>query len=124
MTLYTYLQAANNNWYTKSWSFQNLDSGGNPNPAFTCTGGDCDIGRSDSYWRNLYIRNIFLTDAGGSSSRLAIHYKFGLELMTKYTPASSSEANVNAGVITWDDNYLYVRHNSNNWKRVALSTFG
>ncbi|MGV3768142.1 MAG: hypothetical protein ACO1NW_18565 [Chitinophagaceae bacterium] len=45
-----------------------------------------------------------------------------LRLTKQYTPTSSSDANGQAGDVSWDDNYIYVK-TSGGWKRSALQTF-
>lgn len=45
-----------------------------------------------------------------------------LRLRTTYTPSSTADVNGNAGDVSWDDNYIYIKTGSG-WKRTALSSF-
>jgi hypothetical protein len=45
-----------------------------------------------------------------------------LQIVSPRTPASST-ATGNTGEICLDSNYLYFCYSTNNWKRIALSTF-
>ncbi|MEZ5016978.1 MAG: hypothetical protein R2800_07985 [Flavipsychrobacter sp.] len=45
-----------------------------------------------------------------------------LRLRTAYTPTSSSDTNGEAGDVSWDDDYIYIK-TSTGWKRSALTTF-
>lgn len=45
-----------------------------------------------------------------------------IRISTTYTPTSTSDSNGNAGSMTWDDSYVYIK-TSAGWKRASLSTF-
>ena len=82
---------------------------------------------------NLYFNNV---DNGIQAS--IINGKFGIgtteptekldidsdaiRIRTPQTPASAAAAGV-AGMIAWDENYIYVCVDTNTWKRVAIGTW-
>ena len=56
---------------------------------------------------------------GGYSGIVKINGDF---LLSGRTPASASAAG-DAGIITWDNDYIYISVAANTWKRVAISTW-
>lgn len=92
---------------------------------FSCNGGGTGIAQM----RGRLNGGLKITDFDGVRNLLEVNnagdviaYGRFLNIQTKYTPSSSSEAGF-VGNICRDDNYLYVCVATNTWKRVALSSW-